>query len=245
MGNRTSLREQALHIAAAAALGHAAGQAETVEPIIVTAGRTGDPLAAFGGAVINEAEIQVLQPTSTLELLDRVPGVRAFEKGGVAGASYLSLRGGEPNYTLVLLDGLRVNDPSNSRGGAFDFTQIDPLALERIEVARGALSAVHGADALSGVVSLRLRTPKEDVPHVSGHATIDTRGGVGGSASLDAGWNRGGVLASGGYASSGNLTEGSGLDRWQMVPARPPILLNHFSTIVFMPRICSQTLLPI
>ena len=186
------------------------------DAIIVTAARTADATETLGGAVIDEEEIEILQPVSTLDLLDRVSGVRAFEKGRVAGPSYVSIRGGEPNFTLVLLDGIRVNDPTNSRGGAFDFGQIDPFALERIEIARGALSAVHGADALSGVINLRLRTLDADERLLAGRAFADTRGGLGASATAGQGWKSGSLLASGSWYDSGELTQGSDLRRWQL-----------------------------
>ena len=194
----------------------AAQQFAPADDIIVTASRTGDPIQSFGGTVIEDDEIEILQPVSALDVLDRVSGVRAFDKGGVAGPSYVSIRGGEPNFTLVLLDGIRVNDPTNSRGGAFDFGQIDPFALDRIEVARGALSAVHGADALSGVINLRLRTLNVDERLLAGRAFADTRGGVGASATAGQGWSSGSLLASGSWYDSGELTKGSDLQRWQL-----------------------------
>ena len=49
------------------------------------------------------------------------PAVRAFSTGGVGGGSFLSIRGGEPNFTMVLIDGIRLNNPTNSRGGALRF----------------------------------------------------------------------------------------------------------------------------
>jgi outer membrane cobalamin receptor len=188
--------------------------AQPADAIVVTGSRTRD--AGFGETVIDTAEIDLLQPLSSLDLLDRVAGVRAFGKGGAAGASYLGIRGGEPNFTLVLLDGVKVTDPTNSRGGAFDFGQIDPLALERIEIARGGLSAVHGADALSGIVNLRLRTlePGEDL--ASARLLADSRGGFGASLIGGHGWSDGALLGGASWTDSGDLTETSDIDRSQI-----------------------------
>ena len=61
------------------------------------------------------------------------------------------MRGADPNYTLVLVDGVRVNDPTNARGGSFDFSSLDVADVERVEIARGPYSAVYGGDALAGV----------------------------------------------------------------------------------------------
>ena len=70
--------------------------------------------------------------------------------GGRGGTGSLYLRGADPNYTLVLVDGVRVNDPTNARGGSFDFSALDVADIERVEMARGPYSAVYGGDALAG-----------------------------------------------------------------------------------------------
>ena len=115
------------------------------ETIVVTASRTGE---VAGVVVADRPAIEQRQPSSLLDVLEDLPGVRAFSTGGPGGGSFLSIRGGEPNFTIVLLDGVRLNDPTNSAGGAFDFALLDPMAVERIEVVRNAASAVHGSDAL-------------------------------------------------------------------------------------------------
>ena len=207
-----------LPAAALAAAGLLAAPASAQEPeaIVVTGSRTGDAAEGFGAATIDAAEIELLQPANVLDLIGRVPGVRAFGKGGAAGPSYLSVRGGEPNFTLVLIDGVKVTDPTNSRGGAFDFGQIDPLALGRIEVAKGGLSAVHGADALSGVVNLRLRTIGAGERLASARAMADSEGGFAATALGGYGWDSGALLGGLSAADSGDLTEGSDIERAQL-----------------------------
>lgn len=183
------------------------------DSIVITASRT----EAGGVAIIDRQQIEALQPVTALDLLDRIAGVRGFLKGGAGGSSYLSIRGGEPNFTLVLLDNVKVNDPTNSQGGAFDLAQIDADALDRIEVARGARSAIHGADALSGVVNLRLREVREGERFGSTRAEVDTRGAHGVGGTIGYGWRDGGLLVSGSLFDSGNLTKGSDLDRRQIL----------------------------
>lgn len=187
--------------------------AEAADLIVVTASRTMEE--SSGLSAIEAEEIGLVQPLNALEMLDREAGVRAFTKGGAAGPSYLSIRGGEPNFTLVLLDGAKVNDPTNSRGGSFDFGQIDPRALERIEIARGGLSAVHGSDALSGVVNLRLRSLDPGESLASGLVGADSEEGVQANGTGGIGWSAGSLLASGSYADSGDITRGSDIERWQ------------------------------
>lgn len=221
---------------AALAMLPAAALADVGEaPILVTAARTA-PLEGLGGVTLTPADLTRRADPSALDALDRLAGVRAFAKGGAGGGSYLSIRGGEPNFTLVLLDGARVNDPTNSAGGAFDFTQIDPALLGGIEVYRGALSAVHGADALSGVVNLRLREPEET--SATARVTGSSYGEVGGDASVGLSWGSGALLLGGGGYDSGGLTDGSKLSRAQGLgrvtqtagPARLALTVLHADT---------------
>jgi outer membrane cobalamin receptor len=70
----------------------------------------------------------------------------------------------------VLVNGVRVNDPTNARGGSFDFSTFDVDDIERIEVARGPYSAVFGGDALAGVINIVTRDGSGDDFHVSADA---------------------------------------------------------------------------
>ena len=173
---------------------------------LITATRT-----APGDQTVLDAEaLQRWQDPGVLPALNRAPGVRAFEKGG---RSYLSVRGGEPNYTLVMIEGVRVNDPGNAQGGAFDFAQLPPEILARAEVAPGGLSAAQGADALAGVVQLRLLSPTPGEQRLRVNALGESRGGLGGSAALLLGGRDSGLVFSGGARDSGELTPGVSLSR--------------------------------
>src|SRR4051812_40749149 len=184
------------------------------EAIVVTASRT-EPAPAGAVSIIEAADIARMQPASLLESLDDVAGVRAFSTGGIGGRSFLSIRGGEPNFTLILLDGIRLNDPTNSRGGGFDFFLIDPALVERIDVVRGAASAVHGSDALSGIVNISLLGATRGASGASLRAQAGTGGDAELGGSVRAGWRGGGLVAGGSRYDSGGVTAGSSLDRWQ------------------------------
>lgn len=183
-------------------IGHAEDPGATMleGTIVVTASRTGDPA---GVDVVDAATLERRQGATLLEVLADRPGVRATLLGGPAGPSFLSIRGGEGNFTAVLLDGLRLNDPTGSEGGAFDFTLLDPAAVARIEIARTAASAIHGPDALSGVVQVVTREPPGEGVGLGASGWIDSRSGGAASASLSAGWGGGGVLGSVGWRDSG------------------------------------------
>jgi vitamin B12 transporter len=186
------------------------------QPITVTAARTAG-LAALGGVAVDTRAFERLAAPTALEALDRLPGVRAFAKGGAGGGSFLSVRGGEPNFTLVLLEGVRLNDPTNSAGGAFDFAQLDPALLGGAELVRGALSAVHGADALAGVVNLRLPRPRQDGWGGFGQLLGSTAGEAGLAAGTALRSEPTELLLAGAGWRSGGLTPGSRLRRAQGV----------------------------
>jgi vitamin B12 transporter len=109
-------------------------------------------------SVITRADIDNSQAQSLSELLKKIPGVWVEDQGGAGGLSTISLRGAESNYTLVLLDGVEVNDPTNTRGGAFNLNAINVESIHRIEIVRGAQSAIYGSDALAGVIHIITKT---------------------------------------------------------------------------------------
>lgn len=209
-----------------------AAQAQTAasgDDIIVTASRTG---ADNGVAIADRETIARRQPASLLEVLDTLPGVRAFPTGGPAGGSFVSIRGGEPNFTAVMIDGVRLNDPTNSAGGAFDFSLLDPLVVERIEVSRVAGSAIHGSDALSGVVQIVTRDPAPRGVRPGAMGWIDSRYGGAGSASLSGGWGSGGLTVAGGLYDSGDGDPAGTLRRTQWFGgARQSIGSFHLSAL--------------
>ncbi len=137
---------------------------EATDPAIVVTARLDDPASAATSSAmtLSQLDISAQAPISLLESLVLLPGIDAFEKGGLGGGSYLALRGGEPNFTLVASNGVRVNDPMVSSGGGFDFSLLGPEDVARVDVLSGSWSTAYGADALSGVVSVRLDDPGEE-----------------------------------------------------------------------------------
>jgi vitamin B12 transporter len=144
--------------------------------IVVTGSRVAtDPTdLAANVTVLTRADFDVEKPTQLADVLRRVAGVHIDQVGGRGGTGSLYLRGADPNYTLVLVDGVRVNDPTNARGGSFDFSALDIADVERIEIARGPYSAVYGGDALAGVINIVTR----HAPREKAGATLDATGGA-------------------------------------------------------------------
>src|SRR3954470_24903479 len=160
--------------------------------IVVTGSRVAAAPEELGAnvTVLSRAAFDVEKPAKLADILRRVAGIHIDQVGGRGGTGSLSLRGADPNYTLVLIDGVRVNDPTNARGGSFDFAALDVADIERVEIARGPYSAVYGGDALAGVINIVTR----HAPRERTGVTLDAMGG--GYDTRELSLNAGGPLVS-------------------------------------------------
>jgi outer membrane cobalamin receptor len=131
----------------------------SVDRIVVTATRMQLPASNITQTVeiITRDDIDRVHAASATEVLRQIPGTNVIQQGGRGGTSSLLLRGGEPNFTVVLIDGIQVNDPTNTRGGSYDIGNLEQSQLQNVEVSFGPLSPVYGSDALSGVVNFETR----------------------------------------------------------------------------------------
>lgn len=131
-----------------------AQEAEAVRlgEVLVTATRTQVPVEELGvsATVITEEEIRQRQSTDLLDLLRDVAGLAVVQSGSRGALTDLYTRGTESNHTLVLIDGVRVNEA----GGGFDWSSLTTDNVERIEIIRGPQSALYGSDAMGGVVHI-------------------------------------------------------------------------------------------
>jgi outer membrane cobalamin receptor len=145
-------------------------------PIVVTGSRVAAKPVDLGAnvTVIQRDTFDVEKPAKLADVLERVAGIHVDSVGGRGGTGSLYLRGADPNYTLVLVDGVRVNDPTNARGGSFDFSTFDVADVQRIEVARGPYSAIYGGDALAGVINIITRR----APLERAQASLDAMAGA-------------------------------------------------------------------
>ncbi|MCP3980976.1 MAG: TonB-dependent receptor, partial [bacterium] len=92
--------------------------------------------------------------------------------GGRAGLAYAHIRGGDPDFTVVMLDGVPLNDATDQLGGAVNLNTLPADTVERIEVVRGPLSAVYGATGLAGAINIITRRGTTDAPALS--ASLET-----------------------------------------------------------------------
>ncbi|MBD7940242.1 TonB-dependent receptor plug domain-containing protein [Brevundimonas guildfordensis] len=161
--------------------------ATAVEDVIVTANRSPQPIERVGAsvAVLTQAAIEARQTTAVAELLSQTPGVSYSRNGGVGAANSLYVRGAEGHHTVVLIDGVKLNDPSSTQGG-FNFGNLLVGDAARIEVLRGAQSTLWGSQAIGGVVNIVTAEPTEALQgsldaEAGARGTTYFRGGVGGA----------------------------------------------------------------
>lgn len=136
---------------------------ERVEEIVITASRLPSSLNKLSASIsrISAQDIERQNVANPADLLRNIEGVHISQPGGPGGVASLHLRGAEANFATVLVDGVKLNNPNNSRGGSFDFATLAVADIERIEVIRGPQSAIYGSDALSGVVNFISRDSEE------------------------------------------------------------------------------------
>jgi len=124
------------------------------ENVLVTATRLSGGLTGSNVSILDAQAISARNPGSVVDLLRDLPSVYVQQSGGRGSVVSLFTRGAKPNFTLVLLDGVKANDPTNTRGGSYDFSTLDLNDIERIEFVRGPASAVYGSDAVGGVINI-------------------------------------------------------------------------------------------
>jgi vitamin B12 transporter len=135
--------------------------AEAGPDIIVSASRVPLPARETGSAVtvLTERKLEARGTRVLSDILRDVPGVSVSRSGSQGSFTQIRIRGAEGNHTLVLIDGIEVNDASG--GSEFDFANLLSAGVARIEVLRGPQSALYGSDAIGGVINITTKRPKK------------------------------------------------------------------------------------
>jgi vitamin B12 transporter len=183
---RTVFRTTLSVAAIAAALPAFADEAADADSIIVTATRaplTLDEIPA-SVAVLDKAAIDRSQDIGVTELLLRTPGISMSRNGGYGTSTSLRIRGAESEHTVVVIDGVKLNDPS-STGGGFNFANLLAGDIARIEVLRGPQSILWGSQAIGGVVNIVTATPEKPLEgsfdiEAGSRDTVSARAAIGG-----------------------------------------------------------------
>jgi iron complex outermembrane receptor protein/vitamin B12 transporter len=135
------------------------------QDVVVTASATEESAAQIGApvTVIDRQVLDDLAKPAVLEALRLVPGSQVVQTGGRGGATSFFVRGGNPNFNKVLIDGVPVNDV----GGAFNYADLTLAGIDRVEALRDANSVLYGSDAMAGVVSLTTRRGQTRTPELT------------------------------------------------------------------------------
>ncbi len=159
-----------------------AQQRDTVQlvEIVVTADRapTPAPRVVAATTVLSGEQLRAQGIYFVDQALAQVPGAAVVPTGTYGGVSSLFLRGGESDYTKVLIDGV----PVNQAGGSFNFGTLSTDNVERIEIVRGPASVLYGSDAVTGVINVITRRGQGAI-----QATAGTQAGSHGTWRGDAG----------------------------------------------------------
>ncbi len=132
----------------------AVASTQTLPAVVVSASRHIEPSPSI--TTITEDDIENNQYEDLPKALDEASGLSVVQNGGVGNQSSVFIRGSNSNHVLVLIDGIKANNPS-SPNGAFDFGQLRTDGIEKIEILRGPQSSQYGSDALGGVINIVTR----------------------------------------------------------------------------------------
>lgn len=156
----------------------------SVGELVVTANRSPQEIERIGQSitVLTAEEIKASQIIDVSTLLAQTAGVSFSRNGGVGGSTSLRIRGAETDQTLVIIDGVKLNDPSSS-GGGYNFANLLAGDIDRIEILRGAQSTLWGSQAIGGIVNITTAQPQKPL-----EASLSAEGG-----SMGTSYFRGGV----------------------------------------------------
>ncbi|WP_434460872.1 ligand-gated channel protein [Serratia plymuthica] len=190
----------ALIIASLASTGALAAQEDTQDTMVVTASGFQQKIqdSAASISVIPRQQIEDKAYRDITDALKDVPGVVVT---GGASSSDISIRGMSSKYTLILVDGKRVDTRGtrpNSDNSGIEQGWLPPLeAIERIEVVRGPMSSLYGSDAMGGVINVITRKTSR----------TEWKGSLHGDATFQERSDSGDIFQTNAYAS-GPLIEG-------------------------------------
>lgn len=133
-------------------------QPAELDPVTITASLQPVSASATGRNILVIKGEQFLKlPVHSLDdLLRYLPGIEVQMRGPMGAQSDIVLRGGTFQQVLVIIDGLRINDPNT--GHFNSYIPIAPAEIDRIEILKGASSAIYGTEAVGGVINVITKT---------------------------------------------------------------------------------------
>lgn len=203
-----------------AALLPTAVQAQDADEIVVTASgfeqpadETGQAITVITGDDLREKQIAVVS-----DAFRQVPSVSVVGSGNTGGVTSAFIRGANSSQTLVLIDGVRINDPSTPNGLS-DFGRLVTGNIDRVEILRGPNSVVWGSQAIGGVINIRNAVP---IAGLSGNVsaeygsfdTLNARANIAGTSGILSGSIGGGYYRTDGISAFVNGDERDGFENY-------------------------------
>lgn len=135
--------------------------------------------------IIDEAQLSRSSGKDLSQLLNEQTGLVINGANSNPGKDKsVFLRGAKSDYTLILLDGIPLNDPAAIGGGAYDLRLIPIDQIERIEILKGSQSTLYGSDAIAGVINIFTKRKGEKSIGGSGNLGYGSYNTLRGSAAL-------------------------------------------------------------
>jgi vitamin B12 transporter len=133
------------------------------DEIVVTASAVPETVANTPASVtvVTKKEMEQQNARDIADVLREVPGLSISRSGSNGKATSLFTRGSNSTHTLVLWNGIEINDPYFS---GYDWGRYSTAGVEQVEVVRGPFSSIYGSEAMAGVVNV-LTTPRESSVH--------------------------------------------------------------------------------
>lgn len=187
--------------------------------IVVTVLRTpvAQDRAAASITVLDEMAIRQAQPIALTDILVRTPGISMARNGGYGTSTSLRIRGADAGQSVMVIDGIRLSDPSTT-GGGYGFSNLFVDDMERIEVLRGPQSILWGSDAIGGVINVTTRKPDKPLQgsfsvEAGSHDTVSAQAGIGGTGPMVDWRVAASSFATDGISARSNGTEPDGYRR--------------------------------
>src|SRR5215212_1537953 len=145
---------------------HTAGQqqndsSKTLDKVVITATKYPTKQSNTGKSVsvVTREQIEQSAGKDLAQVLNEQAGLTVSGSYSSPGKDKsIFFRGASSNYTLLLLDGIPLNDPSGT-GGTFDIRLIPLEQIERIEILKGSQSTLYGSNAIAGVINIISKKP--------------------------------------------------------------------------------------
>lgn len=162
-------------------------QSKQLDEVVVTATKYPVKLSQTGKVVtvVTHEQIEKSYGKSLSQILTEQTGLLINgANSSPAKDKSVFLRGASNKYTLILLDGIPVNDPAGF-GGAFDLRLFPVNQIDHIEILKGSQSTLYGSDAIAGVINIISRKPGNKLVGFNGGATYGSYNSFNGNAGIN------------------------------------------------------------